>query len=213
LPQATSTAEILADLLPALGVPLTLGISSSLLTGLVTDTLCFRVDSVSGHTLKVAGRLLETGADLAEITRQALILRPHTDVLLWRVGLNKARLEDWVAWTTITHEEWQSIGDGRGSTDGLGNFMADVQEAAMSAVFSERENGQVVVSFRSRPPYDVAALAVRLGGGGHRYAAGCTLTGKLLDVEARVVRLAKEMMAAQRLALGLMERAEPTAVS
>lgn len=200
---STATAEILADLLPELGVTLTPEISMSLLTGLVTDTLCFRTSAVNSHTLKVAGRLMEAGADLSAITMQALILRPYADVEMWRIGLNKMRLEEFVSWTTISLEDRHGLVDGSGSADGLGNFIADVNEAAMSAVLTEKEHGRVVVGFRSRPPYNVSDLAVSFGGGGHRYASGCTVMGTLDDVEEKVVSRAKEMIAAQRRELGL----------
>lgn len=200
---STSTAEILTDLIPELGGTITPEMSMCLLTGLVTDTLCFRVSGVNSHTLNVAGRLMDAGADLPAITMQSLILRPYADIQLWRVGLNKMQLEGHVAWTSISLDDRHGLEDGSGTADGLGNFIADMNEAAMSAVFSEKEHGRVTISFRSRPPYNVADLAVSFGGGGHRYAAGCTLMGTLQDVEAKVIRRAKEVIADQRRELGL----------
>ncbi len=198
LADTTSTTEILAVLLPELGATITAEMAMSLMTGLVTDTLCFRVSSVNSHTMKVASELMDAGADLPSIVMQALILRPYADLQLWRVGLNKMKLEEGVSWTSISLDDRYDLGNNRGSVDGLGNFIADVNEAAMSAIFTERDNDRIVVGFRSRLPYDVAELAVSFGGGGHRLASGCTVIGALEEVEFQVIRRAKEMMAQQR---------------
>ncbi len=59
----------------------------------------------------------------------------------------------------------------------------------MAVVFNELATGMIEVDFRSRPGYDVAAVALSLGGGGHPQAAGCNLPGPLADAEARVLPL------------------------
>jgi nanoRNase/pAp phosphatase (c-di-AMP/oligoRNAs hydrolase) len=42
------------------------------------------------------------------------------------------------------------------------------------------------VSFRSRGKVDVAAIAQKFGGGGHRNAAGCSVEGDEAQVRARI---------------------------
>ncbi len=196
-PQSNSTTEILAELLPHLDVQITPDLAMSLLTGLVTDTLGFRTSSVTAKTLKIASNLMDAGANLADITREALVLKSYDTLRLWRLGLNKMKLEEHVSWTVISMSDQKSITKDAISSHGLGNLLADVYEAAMSAVFTEKENERVVVGFRSRPPYDVSELAASFGGGGHRYASGCTVEGNLDEVESLVVARAKEMIAAQ----------------
>ena len=197
----TSTAELLAKLIPLLGVELDKGLATSLLTGLVTDTLGFRVTGVSAETLKIAGDLIAAGADMAEIMLQALVLQELNTVKMWSLGLNKMEVEDGVAWTALSLEDQQSISSDAVSNHGLGNMISDIHEVAMSAVFTEKEDEEVRIGFRSRPPWDVATLATQLGGGGHRYAAGCTQHGPLEDVVQQVVKLAKESIREQKEAL------------
>ena len=194
---ATSTAEVLHGLFPDLGVELNQDIAESLLTGLVTDTLAFRTVGVSAHTMRVAADLVEAGADLGAITMRALNLRAYSTLLLWRTGLNHMNLEDGLIWTTITHQERQSVDFRSNSSVGLVNLMADVEEAAMSAVLMDLGNGFVKVGFRCRPPYNVAEVALQLGGGGHPLAAGCTLNTSLDEAEATVVELCKQAIEQQ----------------
>jgi phosphoesterase RecJ-like protein len=61
----------------------------------------------------------------------------------------------------------------------------------ISVCFKESEPGLIRLSFRSKGAVDVAALAARWGGGGHRNAAGATAHGTLEAVERTVIAAAK----------------------
>lgn len=194
----TSTTEILYRLLPGLGVRLSSDLATSLLTGIVTDTLGFRTVGVSAATFEAASALMEAGADLNHITARALLIKPLSIMYLWQRGLDKVKLEEeGLLWTAITHKERQAIGHMGSSSGGLVNMLANVDEAAMSAVLLEGED-RVFVGFRCRPPFNVAELALNLGGGGHPLAAGCTLEGSLADAQSLVVNMARDTIRRQR---------------
>lgn len=196
--QCNSTTEILYRLFPEIGVKLTVDLATCLLTGIVTDTLGFRTDGVTSKTFHVASDLMQAGADLSLIMTRALLVKPMTILRLWRIGLDHMKLEEeGVLWTSVSYEERQAIGHTGSSSGGLGNMLANVDEAAMSAVLLEDED-EVYVGFRCRPPYNVAELAVNLGGGGHPLAAGCTVQGPLSEAESLVVDMARETIRRQR---------------
>lgn len=193
-----STTEILYRLLPQLGVQMSVDLATSLLTGIVTDTLGFRTEGVSSATFEAASALMDAGADLNLITAQALLLKPMSTLRLWQVGLNNMKLEDeGLLWTSISLEERRAIGHVGSSSGGLVNMLANADEAAMSAVLLE-DDDRVYVGFRCRPPYNVAELALNLGGGGHPLAAGCTLEGSLSEAESLVVNMSCDMIRQQR---------------
>ncbi|MGH2537661.1 MAG: DHH family phosphoesterase [Candidatus Promineifilaceae bacterium] len=196
--EANSTTEMLFHLLPALDVALTKELAICLLTGLVTDTLSFRTAGVSADTLQVAGALIDAGADLFTVVTLGLNMKELSTLLMWQTGLNNLRSEDGLIWTVIGDEERMAAGHNGGSSFGLGNMLADVYGVAMSAVLMETGDGKVSVGFRCRPPYDVAELAQELGGGGHRFASGCSLPGPLAAAEARVVAACKAAIRRQR---------------
>jgi len=54
----------------------------------------------------------------------------------------------------------------------------------VAVVFKEVSPAEVKVSLRSRGTLDVRRVAVALGGGGHRNAAGCTLRMDLFRAKA-----------------------------
>jgi phosphoesterase RecJ-like protein len=191
MPEANSTTEILFHLFEAMGVELTTDLAVSLLAGLVTDTLNFSTAGVTADTLKTASVLVEAGADLFTVTMKSLNLKQLSTLLIWQKGLGNMKLEDGLLWTSISSEESNSTGHKGTSSFGLGNMMANVYQAAMSAVLLEMADGRVSVGFRCRPPYSVSELAGSLGGGGHHLAAGCTLDGPLEAAESLVVTRGK----------------------
>jgi phosphoesterase RecJ-like protein len=197
---AVSTTEILYQLFCDLGISITPDLALCLLTGLVSDTLGFRTVGVSANTLKIAGELVEAGADLSLVTMQSLNLKPMSTLRLWQIGLDKMRLENGLIWSSISNEERESTGHMSSSTAGLVNLMADVNQAAISAVLLEMSDGSIRVGFRCRPPYNVSDVARSLGGGGHQLASGCTLAGPLDQAEALVVARTKESIRQQEVA-------------
>jgi phosphoesterase RecJ-like protein len=172
-----------------------------LLSGLVTDTLGFRTAGVNADTLRAASTLVDAGADLYEVTTKALTLKPLSTLLIWQKGLNNMRMEDGLLWTFISSAEREEAGYQGSSSFGLGNMMAEVYQAPVSAVMVEMPDGQVSVGFRCRPPYSVSELAIGLGGGGHRLAAGCTVDGPLDEAVSLVVSRSLESIRQQRSAL------------
>lgn len=195
--KATSTAEMLYVLFSDMGVTLTPAMATSLLTGMVTDTLGFRTPNVTGDTLRISGLLVDAGADLPLITMQTLNLQPMSTVRLWQVGLNEMKLEDGLLWTAISRDDRARIGHKGDSSSGLVNFLADVDKAAVGVVLLEMDDGSIRVGLRCRPPFDVSELAMELGGGGHPQAAGCTLDGPLAKAEAMIVDKCKELISQQ----------------
>ena len=184
---AASTCEMLYQLFVHMDIAFSQSLAVSLLTGIVTDTLCFRTSNVKPQTLEAASQLMAYGADLPTITSKALNVKPYATIKMWSYGLGKMTLEDGVVWATISKGDRNRAGYEGISNGGLVSVLADVEEAAMSCVLVEMDDGRIGISFRSRPPYDVSQVAVGLGGGGHPQASGCTLSMSLAEAEELVI--------------------------
>ncbi len=192
MPAAVSSTEVVFYWLQELSLPLTLDVALPLLTGLVTDTLGFRTSNVTPQTLRVALELVEAGVSLYDIMARTLESRPWRDLLLWRRGLQSLTMADGVVSAQISAEDSALAGTGPGEDGGLVNQMRATNEARIAVVFRELGDGQVSLSIRSKPPYDVAGVAQELGGGGHAQAAGATIAGPLAAAQARVLPLLRE---------------------
>jgi phosphoesterase RecJ-like protein len=188
-PAAVATSQIVVDLADALGAPIGREAATCLLTGLVTDTLGFRTNNVTPQVMAVAVRLMEAGANLAEITERTLNHNPLNTLRLWGQALTNLQIKGRVVWATITQQMRDQVDAPLNGDGGLVSQLIKVPEAVIAAVFSETAEGKIEISFRAKSGYDVSQIALNLGGGGHPQASGCTIAGPLKAAEARVVPL------------------------
>jgi phosphoesterase RecJ-like protein len=191
-PGAASTSEIVVDLAGALGVTIGPEAATCLLTGLVTDTLGFRTSNVTLKVLNTASRLMERGADLHRITELTLGNRPLSIMRLWGLALSQLHLDEGILWAEVTREMRELAGVPDEDDGGLVSHLITAHEARVAAVFGELNDGTVDVDLRATLPYEVASVALRLGGGGHPQASGCHLPGPLAAAVGCVLPLLME---------------------
>lgn len=193
---AASTAEIVYALLQTLGVSMTPDIATCLFTGVITDTGSFRFQNVTPNTLRVAAKLLEAGAPPAHISENVFENRTFAATRLLGSALSAlAQTPDGqIIWTHITAQDFRTLGATDQDTEGVVNYVRGVRGAEVGILFREMETGKIRVSLRSRESVNVAEIAARFGGGGHRMASGCTLDGPLADAEQAVVTAVQEAL-------------------
>lgn len=188
-----ATAEVLLDWFDSMEIKLTKDIAYCLLTGIVTDTLCFRVNSVTGDTLGKAHRLMAAGAPLNTICQQTVNRRSTAALRLWAHVMPTMQIEDHVIWAVVDQAARKAAQyEEEGGAGGLVQLLNEADEAYIAAVFAEKADGKVELHFRAQPGFNVADLAFKLGGGGHVLASGATTDGPLEATVTRVVPLLKE---------------------
>ncbi len=197
-PDCAATCQMLLQLVDALEFPLDRATAQCLLTGLVTDTLCFRTNNTTAAVLEAGVRLLQEGANLTEITENILDQRSFAVVRLWGEVLDAATLEQGVIWVTISLAQFEACGT-MGDDGSLSSLLIRTDGADISATFAEKlgESGAPAVecSFRARRGFDISGVAQQLGGGGHPAAGGCTVAGTLAEATARVIPLLQDARA------------------
>lgn len=186
-----AASEGVLDWLDAMGVAVTDEAALCLLTGFVTDTLCFRTDNVKPETLGKAQRLMAQGAPLSEIVQRTVNRRTAAGMRLWQAVMPGIRLEDHVIWAAITRDLYAQASYTGHDDARLVGTLIQVDEAYISAVFREKENGTVEIGFRAVPGFDTSQIALALGGGGHKLASGATVAEPLETLVPRVVALLK----------------------
>ncbi len=186
---AASTAEIVYALLQTLGAPITPDIATCLFTGIITDTGSFRFQNVTPNTLRVAAKLLEAGAPPAHISENVFENRTFAATRLLGSALSglTQTADGRIIWTRITAQDFRTLGATDQDTEGVVNYVRGVRGAEVGILFREMDTGKVRVSLRSRESVNVAEIAARFGGGGHRMASGCTVDAPLAEAEQAVV--------------------------
>lgn len=187
-PTAAATSVVAEGLLSRLGVTLDRDIAECLYVALSTDTGSFKFDLTTPAVHELAARLLATGIRPAEISRRLFDSRPFGAMKLYGDVLARAVLEPAVAagggmvWSYATLADLQRHGQRRHVLEGLIDAVRVVEEADVACVLKQVDDREWSVSMRSKGAVDVARVAVSLGGGGHRLAAGFTGYGTANDV-------------------------------
>ncbi|WP_376771122.1 DHH family phosphoesterase [Rhizomonospora bruguierae] len=191
-PTAAATSVVAEHLLARLGVPLDRDIAECLYVALATDTGSFKFDMTTPAVHELAARLLATGLAPAEIARRVFDTRPFGAVRLYGEALGRAQLDPTAAgglglvWTYATQADLARHGQRPYVLEGLIDAIRPAAEADVSCVIKQTGPAEWAVSLRSKGGVDVSRVAVALGGGGHRLAAGFTGRGTADEVAAAV---------------------------
>lgn len=191
-PDAVATTELLYRLIQEWGILIDAELAQCLLTGVITDTLCFRTFNVSPEVLNVAAELMQCGADLAFITGQTVNRKSFEAIRYWGLLLSTVQLDERVISVHAALADRRSCGHDINGDASIVTFLINAWEADMAASFIENESGQIEISFRAKPEFDVAQIALKLGGGGHPAASGCTLNGPLGQTMKQVIEQLKQ---------------------
>jgi len=193
---AASTAEIVYRIIRALGVAFDRDLAQCLLTGVVTDTLGFRTASTTVETLKTVTALMEAGGSIPEIIEHSFNQIPLPSLRLRGKIFGAATLDGVILWAEVSFKAQRELGLNGNGTGGIINQLLSVEDAKIAALFIEKENGKIDVGLRSRVGYDVAGIAARLGGGGHKQASGALIDGPLAVARERVLGEIKKSISA-----------------
>lgn len=179
---APATAVLALELVDRLGAELTEEIATPLYAGLLTDTGAFKYAGTTPATHAVAGRLLGAGIAHDVIARRLYDDEPFAALQVLGAALTRARVcpdgagaGGALVHTSIARE--QRAGLPLDSLERVIDVLRCTTEAEVAAVLKQDDVGQWRVSMRSKGAVDVSAISSRLGGGGHRYAAGYTGVG------------------------------------
>jgi len=193
-PDQAATAAILFDHMPGWGLSFDAEVASSLLSGIVGDTIGFRTSNVDADLLRRAAALMDYGANLPHIYQEELVMKPFTAIRYWGAGLNRLMQDDGLVWTSLTIADREKIGYAGNDDADLVNLLSAVREAQIAVIFVEQPENQVKISWRARPGIDVSKIAFEFGGGGHAAAAGADIDGPLDDVIDRVIAKTRKLL-------------------
>jgi phosphoesterase RecJ-like protein len=181
-PEASSTSELLFDLVRALDLPLDASLATLMYAGLMTDTGSFRHTNTTPEGFLMASQLCAAGADSARIAEAVYSTNSLGSLKLLGEAMNSLELnfEGRVAIMTVqqpdTYEELEEITD----------FALSVKGVRTLALFRVSKNA-TRVSLRARGSHDVAHIARKHGGGGHEKAAGFTYNGPISEIRGLVL--------------------------
>ena len=180
-PTAAACGEMVFDLVNALGVPLTREIATHVYLAILTDTGSFHYSSISPRTFEICRQTLDAGVDPVAVARNVYDSNNMGRLKLFGAVLSAMQIDPSgrIAIVYLDHEMARAAGGTYEDTEGLINLPLTVKEIQSVVFFKQNEGEEYRVSMRSKGDIDIAAVARDFGGGGHRNAAGCTVTGPI----------------------------------
>ncbi|MCF6179874.1 MAG: bifunctional oligoribonuclease/PAP phosphatase NrnA [Geopsychrobacter sp.] len=175
---AAATAVLIVRVLKACGLTLDATIALPLYTGLLSDTGSFRYANSNPEAFAVGGELVGLGIDPWGVASALYESQPAARMMLLSLVLSTLHISQNTKYASVAMslEMLERVGARAEHTDGFVNYPRAVAGVEIAVFFRQLDLENVKVSFRSRGNIDVGQLANRLGGGGHKNAAGAEIT-------------------------------------
>ena len=178
---AAACGEMVFSLVGALGVPLSAEIATHVYLAILTDTGSFHYSSLSPRTFDICRQALEAGVDPVLVARQVYDSNSMGRLRLFGSVLNGMQVDvsGRIATVYLDHGMTREAGGTYDDAEGLVNLPLTVKEIQAVAFFKQIQGEEYRVSLRSKGDVDIGSVAKEFGGGGHKNAAGCTVTGAI----------------------------------
>jgi bifunctional oligoribonuclease and PAP phosphatase NrnA len=196
--EAVSVGELVHRLVQASGAVVTPQMATCIYTTLLTDTGGFLYGSLRASTFALARDLVLAGADPVRIAQDVCFAAPVSKMLILGAALSNLKRDGRLSWVSITNDDFARAGAADEDCEGIVNYALGIAGVEAAAFFRELPEGRIRISLRSKGAINIATIAEQFGGGGHEFAAGCTVDGPLADAVDRVLPVIRMALAANQ---------------
>ena len=192
---ASATCEVVYDLVCLAECPLTEPLVRSLYTGILTDTGGFMHSSTTARTHEIVAGLMKVPFAFTKVYYKHMYEKSKTAAIMEAIAIgHMEQLWDKPYYMTyVTAEEMAMHGATKEDLAAIISSVKNIKGCDLAVFMYPLDECHYKVSFRSNPPYDVATLAVGLGGGGHIRAAGATIEGNFEKATMRIHEVLKQV--------------------
>ena len=171
----SSACEVILDFAKEQGWKINADAALCFYTGILTDTGSFRFNNTKPATLRWAADLVEKGVDPSDTYRKIYENDLKSTALLQAYCVGKAVFEDddKIAYIIVYKKDLEKFGASDESLEGLTERLRAIKSVQTAFVAKETGFGSKV-SMRTKVA-DAAKICEYFGGGGHKFAAGCTM--------------------------------------
>ncbi len=172
-------------------------VAELLYSGLVTDSGGFTFSSVSSQTHAIASELVKYNFNASAICEHFLKSVPFNTFRLRAKVWSNAKFfcDNKIGMIVFTQEDFKSTGTSPDNTEGAINFIRDIKGVEVAVAITElAANNSFKVSIRTSDNVDASRITMVFGGGGHKNAAGCRISGFFEDVKDRLLKACRDEM-------------------
>lgn len=187
--RAAATCEMMAILIPELGVEIDKDIATVLAAGIIQDTHTFAHPNATPRTLRVMADLVAAGAPLSTLHRVIYADKPFSTMALWGRMLNGIghRRDGRIVHAAQTLAMLTETESDPTATEGFVDLLASTKNGEITVLFKEADASHIRASVRTLARADAVAITSAFGGGGHARASGCSVEAPLAEAMRRVL--------------------------
>lgn len=188
---ASSAAEVVYSIAKTSGWKINLDIATCLYVGLLTDTGSFRFNNTTARCLEYAAEMIKIGVLPNDMFKNCYETYTKGMALCQAYCVDKAVFldDDKIVYTTVYKKDMEKYNTDEEFAEGLVERLRAITSTSVAFVAKEMKNGGCKISMRSKK-VDVAEICGLFGGGGHKFAAGCTMK---CNVEEAVKKILHEI--------------------
>ncbi len=193
---SASNSEIIFLIAEAFGV-MDEEIANCIYTGVTTDTGCFRYSNVTSRTHKIAGKLIDYGADHSRINVKMFETKSKNYLSLEKYALQNLELfcEDKLAFISVSKKTLDECGCEESDLDGICAIPRQIEGVKVGITLKEKADGTISASVRTGEEVSASDICARFGGGGHNRAAGCKFSDDMNIVKEKLIAyISKEIL-------------------
>ncbi len=193
---ASATAEIIFELLTVMKVNINDITAKALYTGIATDTGSFKYATVTAKTHIIAAMLYDYNINASEINRLMFDTKSKKLIELERQVLETAEFhfDDRCMLLTVTAEMQKKTGCSGTELEGIAVISRSVDGVKAGITMKQVDDQEFKISVRTYAPLDASEICKKLGGGGHKGAAGASVKGTLQEAKQKVLNAVSEFM-------------------
>ncbi|MBU1700967.1 MAG: bifunctional oligoribonuclease/PAP phosphatase NrnA [Candidatus Eisenbacteria bacterium] len=189
IPEASSTGELVFDLIHLLDIPLDAAMAECLYVSLTYDTNMFKYIRNQPRTLEVAADLIRAGANADRVYRHVFASNPPEKIKLLGTLLMQTAFAcgGRLCYVDIPCDLFKGAGVTQEALRDIVTLLLEVAGVEIAVVFKETSPAEVKVSLRSKGILSINGIAAEFGGGGHPFASGIEMSGSLTEVRDKVL--------------------------
>ena len=186
--EAGACAEPVAAIIKAIGLPVSGRIAECIYTGLATDTGGFRYSNTSADSMRLAAEIMESGVDTALLNTRIFESESKAKVLAEAAMMSALQFyaDDRIAVMPVTLAVRAATGVTGEELEDVAGIPRKIEGVQLGITIKEQED-ECHISLRSKEPVNADEIAKVFGGGGHRFAAGCTIKASVEEAAGLLV--------------------------
>lgn len=195
----SSSVEVLYGIMSRLNYKFTTQDYNCIYSGIITDTDNLTVGKITASTFNVLGKCVAANIDNKSLYKR--FFASNNLKTIYILGLAIQNITPYengkVLITHISREEEIEFNSHDEDYEGIINQLARTKDCELIAFIKPR-NDEYYVSMRSRGNCNVADVAIKNGGGGHRGAAAFSSSASLEEIEQKVLEDFREALASRQ---------------